>query len=155
MNPEEIKNFELGLIAAQQPLAPQIAHAIDEDFFDLWEPIESEPIYKPGVDMLLSILAMPFDESKVLRWEPDPNIFETRAGDERQWKYDDGESPTDARCFDCRIPYAQMSDLSLPHEIWEKINPTNYEGSGVLCPNCICERLHQLNIQAVEAKIYG
>lgn len=45
--------------------------------------------------------------------------------------------------------------LLISNEIWEKINPTYYEGAGLLCPNCIGLRLRKLGIIDVKAVIAG
>lgn len=49
-------------------------------------------------------------------------------------------------CYDCGIIYGgdSWSDLIIPDEIWEKINPTYHEGAGLLCCNCIVKRLKEL-----------
>lgn len=46
-------------------------------------------------------------------------------------------------CADCNEPYgsARFPDLIIETWAWVKISPTGDEG-GLLCPNCICERLH-------------
>lgn len=48
-------------------------------------------------------------------------------------------------CYDCGLPYDKFPcDMNVSDEIWEKINPSSFEGGGLLCPNCICARLIKL-----------
>jgi hypothetical protein len=46
-------------------------------------------------------------------------------------------------CYDCKRPYASggFPDLIIPYWAWKRISPTGDDG-GLLCPSCICERLH-------------
>jgi len=56
-------------------------------------------------------------------------------------------------CHDCDRPYGDehgFPDLVLPDDVWEKISPTGDEG-GLLCPSCICKRLHDLGLRDVKA----
>ena len=53
------------------------------------------------------------------------------------------------RCTDCARLYGDeygFPDLVLPNDIWAKISPTRDE-NGLLCPSCICKRLHDQGIQ--------
>lgn len=55
------------------------------------------------------------------------------------------------RCFDCGRQYGDehgFPDLIIPLDIWERISPTKNEG-GLLCPSCICARLHAAGISRV------
>lgn len=45
-----------------------------------------------------------------------------------KWNYFDDDRPKGC-CYDCRIPYSEFPDLTIPDELWEKINPTNHEGA--------------------------
>jgi len=52
-------------------------------------------------------------------------------------------------CFDCGRRYGDafgFPDLVVPNEVWNKIAPMNDEG-GLLCPSCICRRLHLAGIK--------
>lgn len=56
-------------------------------------------------------------------------------------------------CYDCRRPYGDehgFPDLIIPLEAWERISPTGDEG-GLLCPSCICARLHRAGVRGVPA----
>lgn len=47
-------------------------------------------------------------------------------------------------CYDCGRPYGDehgFPDLVIPDDAWTRISPTGDQG-GLLCPSCICERLH-------------
>jgi len=66
-----------------------------------------------------------------------------------------------AKCNDCGLAYGRggFADLIVPDNVWELINPSDYVGGGLLCPNCICARLrrveHCLIDAGVEATIYA
>lgn len=75
-------------------------------------------------------------------------------GTRRRWRYSDDERPQDARCYDCARPYASIGDCVVPNEVWERINPTGHKGAGILCANCIIERLHVVGVAGVEAKLW-
>lgn len=47
---------------------------------------------------------------------------------------------TKLRCSGCGRPYARGPDLVIPDAAWLKIAPRP-DGGGVLCPNCIHDRL--------------
>lgn len=52
-------------------------------------------------------------------------------------------------CADCGRRYGDQygfPDLMIEDWAWEKISPTGHEG-GLLCPSCICRRLHQKNVR--------
>lgn len=54
-----------------------------------------------------------------------------------------------AACNDCGRPYGDehgFPDLVIPHDIWKRISPSGDEG-GLLCPSCICGRLHAAGIE--------
>jgi hypothetical protein len=56
-----------------------------------------------------------------------------------------------AVCFDCGRPYGDehgFPDLVIPSYIWRRISPSGDEG-GLLCPSCICGRLHHAGIREV------
>lgn len=55
-----------------------------------------------------------------------------------------------ASCHGCARPYGAehgFPDLVVPDSIWERISPTGGHG-GLLCPSCICERLHKAGIES-------
>lgn len=43
------------------------------------------------------------------------------------------------RCYDCGRLYAKGPDLIIDDDAWKAIAP--HDGEGVLCPNCIHDRL--------------
>lgn len=63
------------------------------------------------------------------------------------------EPPPELGCFDCGRPYSLGPDLVLPNDVWAQIAPNPPDG-GVLCPNCIHDRLVALRmpIGSVRAK---
>lgn len=68
----------------------------------------------------------------------------------RKWKYTEDDT-LGGECYDCGIDYggAEWTDVALPDEIWELINPTDREGGGILCFNCIVRRLKFLGLENV------
>ncbi len=68
---------------------------------------------------------------------------------QRKWVYRDDERF--AECYDCSLDYGcdAWVDVIVPNEIWEKINPSNYKGSGILCFNCIVRRLTFVGLKDV------
>lgn len=76
-------------------------------------------------------------------------------GTYRKWRYSDEERAVErfACCYDCQRPYGTWPDMPVSNEVWELINPTQWKGSGLLCPSCIGDRLNVLNrgvdVQAV------
>lgn len=62
-----------------------------------------------------------------------------------------------SECFDCQRPYGDeygFPDLVIPTWAWEKISPTGDDG-GLLCPSCICKRLHDSGIRCEGAFMSG
>lgn len=56
-----------------------------------------------------------------------------------------------AACYDCARPYGDehgFPDLVIPSAVWRRISPTGDDG-GLLCPSCICARLHKAGISRV------
>lgn len=54
----------------------------------------------------------------------------------------------EAKCHDCERPYGDehgFPDLVVPSDVWARISPTGNAG-GLLCPSCICKRLHDFRI---------
>lgn len=70
-----------------------------------------------------------------------------------QWTYTDDERPS-GECYDCGRDYDTFADLNVPDDVWAKINPTTHEGAGLLCPNCLCDRLRVVGETGVEAEIW-
>ena len=55
-----------------------------------------------------------------------------------------------AACYDCGRPYGDehgFPDLVIPNEQWRTISPTG-DGGGLLCPSCICARLHRAGVRS-------
>jgi DNA-directed RNA polymerase subunit RPC12/RpoP len=55
-------------------------------------------------------------------------------------------------CDDCGRPYGDQHgfpDLIITKEAWRRISPTSDDG-GLLCPSCICKRLHVAGMSNVE-----
>jgi len=52
-------------------------------------------------------------------------------------------------CEDCARLYGDehgFPDLIIPYSVWKEISPTGDDG-GLLCPSCICRRLHAKGIK--------
>jgi hypothetical protein len=54
-------------------------------------------------------------------------------------------------CDDCGRPYASggFPDLIITKDAWQRISSTGDDG-GLLCPSCICQRLHDAGMSQVE-----
>lgn len=62
-----------------------------------------------------------------------------------------------AACHDCERPYGHehgFPDLIIPLSTWERISPSKDDG-GLLCPSCICARLHKEGIKCSGAFMSG
>jgi hypothetical protein len=62
-----------------------------------------------------------------------------------------------SECFDCKRPYGDehgFPDLVIPFWAWKRITPTRDDG-GLLCPSCICKRLHDAGIRCEGAFMSG
>lgn len=60
-------------------------------------------------------------------------------------------------CYECLRPYGNehgFPDLVIPDWAWQKISPKGNEG-GLLCPSCICKRLHDAGIKCEGAFMSG
>jgi hypothetical protein len=60
-------------------------------------------------------------------------------------------------CQDCDRPYGAehgFPDLIIPFDVWKRISPSGDEG-GLLCPSCICARLHKAGIRCEGAFMSG
>lgn len=54
-----------------------------------------------------------------------------------------------AKCYDCGRLYGDkygFPDLIIPNWAWKRISPY-HNLIGLLCPSCICKRLHEAKIQ--------
>lgn len=62
-----------------------------------------------------------------------------------------------ATCFDCSRPYGDENgfpDLVIPFWAWVQVSPTG-DDAGLLCPSCICKRLHDKKIRCDGAFLSG
>jgi len=62
-----------------------------------------------------------------------------------------------AKCADCGRPYGAehgFPDLIIPYADWIRISPSGDDG-GLLCPSCICGRLHLAGIRCEGAFASG
>ena len=62
-----------------------------------------------------------------------------------------------AVCFDCRRPYGDehgFPDMVISDSAWRAISPSGNDG-GLLCPSCICKRLHGAGITCKGAFMSG
>lgn len=59
-------------------------------------------------------------------------------------------------CEDCQRPYDDggFPDFIIPYEAWRQISTTGDDG-GLLCPSCICKRLHSKGIRCTGAFMSG
>jgi hypothetical protein len=60
-------------------------------------------------------------------------------------------------CYDCNRLYGDehgFPDLVVPSFAWKRISPTGDDG-GLLCPSCICKRLHNAGIRCEAAFMSG
>lgn len=67
------------------------------------------------------------------------------------------EETKTASCYDCDRPYGHrhgFPDLVVSNEVWQRISPTGDEG-GLLCPSCICKRLHDVGMSNIEAAFFS
>lgn len=66
-------------------------------------------------------------------------------------------APGSANCADCGRLYGHehgFPDLIIPFWAWMQISPTHDDG-GLLCPSCICKRLHDAGIRCEGAFMSG
>jgi hypothetical protein len=59
-------------------------------------------------------------------------------------------------CEDCDREYGSggFPDLIIPYSDWKQISPTGDDG-GLLCPSCICQRLHDKGLRCEGAFMSG
>lgn len=71
----------------------------------------------------------------------------------RNWR---PKPPAKAACYECGLNYCKFPlDAIVSDCIWELINPSEHEGAGLLCPNCICRRLRVLGATHVYIRVAG
>lgn len=61
------------------------------------------------------------------------------------------------KCYDCGRRYGDehgFPDLIIETHAWNAISPTG-DGGGLLCPSCICKRLHEQGIKTTGAFMSG
>jgi len=86
-----------------------------------------------------------------------PDKYVAWNGMVRQWKYTDEEQERQHKnsgCYDCNRPYKRSGDCCVFDHVWELINPTYQVGAGLLCANCIHERLRILGIAPTTATLW-
>jgi hypothetical protein len=60
-------------------------------------------------------------------------------------------------CENCGLPYGEehgFPDLIIPYDAWKQISNSG-DDSGLLCPSCICKRLHDKGIRCEGAFMSG
>lgn len=60
-------------------------------------------------------------------------------------------------CHDCQRPYGNENgfpDFIIPYWAWRRISPSG-DINGLLCPSCICKRLHDAGITCEGAFMSG
>lgn len=67
---------------------------------------------------------------------------------DHQWMYREHEREpgNTVYCYDCKRAYVTFPDMMIPDDLWERINPSEHKGGGVLCPTCIARRLDHLGL---------
>jgi hypothetical protein len=88
-----------------------------------------------------------------------PESYTAWNGTIRQWAYTEEERNIGFEsCYDCGIPYSALGDCVVSDQIWRLIQPRpvaeEWRGCGLLCANCIIERLHHLKIYGVHAMLW-
>ena len=62
-----------------------------------------------------------------------------------------------ARCYDCKRPYGNehgFPDMVVENDVWRRISP-NGDETGLLCPSCICARVHKAGMKRVVAAFFS
>lgn len=61
-----------------------------------------------------------------------------------------------SNCEDCKRPYSSggFPDFIIPYAAWKQIS-THGDDSGLLCPSCICQRLHDKGLRCEGAFVSG
>ena len=54
-------------------------------------------------------------------------------------------------CQRCKKEYT--IDLMIQDKLWNYITPSKYKEGGLLCPTCTCEKLAELGMTVIDAKI--
>jgi hypothetical protein len=73
-------------------------------------------------------------------------------GARRPWHYPT-RNRASWRCYDCRRDVRLVGSIALPDHMWERINPTEQQGAGVLCAQCILERFDVLGLYDIPDKL--
>lgn len=72
-----------------------------------------------------------------------------------KWVLEDEERPRDPlACYDCGAPYSAIGDCYVPNTVWAEIQPARGQGAGILCANCIAQRLGVVGRTAVWVKLW-
>ncbi len=82
-----------------------------------------------------------------------PREYRRADGTTRPWQYPDTERPQGC-CYDCGKDYACTGDCTVSDKIWSLINPTHHVGAGLLCANCMIERLHAIGQHGIPATLW-
>jgi hypothetical protein len=89
-----------------------------------------------------------------------PGFYRHSSGRLVKWTLTEEERPKNedgsytAECYDCGKAYKHCGDCSVSNEDWELINPTEFQGAGILCANCMIERFHHISKYGVKAKLW-
>jgi hypothetical protein len=70
-------------------------------------------------------------------------------------KYTEEERPIGyGKCYDCDLDYEDFpGDLVVNNVLWEVISPTNQQGGGILCANCMLHRLSELGLCCLRLEV--
>jgi hypothetical protein len=107
----------------------------------------------------LIVLARPHfsDETQMLALSEAERVLaalrtEALGDEEREWLLPRPDGVLS--CYQCRLPYGgdHWVEAVVEHDVWAKISPTGNEG-GILCINCMANRLHRLGIYDVPVKL--
>jgi len=59
----------------------------------------------------------------------------------------------DNGCICQRCGKKYIIDLMIQDKLWRRITPSKHKEAGLLCPTCICEKLGELGMATIHAKI--
>ena len=70
-------------------------------------------------------------------------------------KYTEKERPAGySKCYDCDLDYDEFpGDLVVNNVLWEIISPTDRQGGGLLCANCMLHRLSELGLVCLRLEV--
>lgn len=59
------------------------------------------------------------------------------------------------RCYDCGVLYGSPAwvEAVVSDDVWKRINPTHWQGAGILCVNCIAARCIKAGLIGVQVKL--